>query len=630
MPAWVLTEGDDNFPAGGPLPPNDWKNTGSDQIFGLGGDDFIDAGLLADTVNAGDGNDEVHGGDDLDILLGGNGNDTLNGDDGDDSLSGEVGNDILHGNDGEDSISGGTGRDRIFGDDGNDIIDGDNGNDIIDGGIGNDIIYTGAGSDTAHAGGGNDTFGSVFDEAVAGDTDLLFGDGGNDLLIAYGRPVDGWTATFDGGTGIDTVRAGNDIRHYSFANVEVLQATNLITATAEQFNQFSLFTDINGFSDVTNFVVTTAGTVDFSTRLDASIITLAVTGSIDGNTIIGSAGGDLLRGFVFPIGEVPGPASVRLEGRGGNDQLQGSNGNDYLDGGTGADTMTGFDGHNIYIVDNAGDVVAASGIGVDEVRTSLNSFDGTTFFSGNLIDKVVFTGAGNFTGILRAANGTMIGGNGNDTLTGASGGVFDGAQTFIGGGGNDTITGANDRPDTASYSTATTRVTVNLLIVGAQNTGTSTGSDTLSGIENLTGSDFGDRLTGNGASNLLDGGRGDDNIIGGLGQDVLKGGLGKDLFDFNAIAESTTAPTGRDTILDFNEAATDKINLSTIDADSVLAGNNAFTFIGAAAFTGLGQVRAFTSGANTIVDINTTGSNATDMRIVLTGDHLLDALDFVL
>jgi Ca2+-binding RTX toxin-like protein len=324
MPAWVLTEGDDNFPAGGPTPPNDWKNTGSDQIFGLGGNDIIDAGILDDTVSAGDGDDEVNGGDGLDILLGGNGNDKLNGDGGDDFLSGEAGADILHGNVGDDSISGGADGDTILGDDGLDLINGDDGNDTISGGLGNDTIYTGAGSDTARGGGGADTFGAVSDSALAGDVDQLFGDAGDDLLIAKGRPVDGWTASFNGGTGTDTVRAGNDIRHYSFANVEVLQATNLITATAAQFNQFSLFTDINAFSDVTSFVITTAGTVDFSARLDSSIIALSVTGSFDGNTIIGGAGDDLLRGYVYFIGLAPGPASVHLEGRGGNDELQGN------------------------------------------------------------------------------------------------------------------------------------------------------------------------------------------------------------------------------------------------------------------------------------------------------------------
>jgi Ca2+-binding RTX toxin-like protein len=135
---------------------------------------------------------------------------------------------------------------------------------------------------------------------------------------------------------------------------------------------------------------------------------------------------------------------------------------------------------------------------------------------------------------------------------------------------------------------------------------------------------------GNGLDNILVGNGAANTLAGGLGADKVTGGAGPDLFDFNAITESTVALTGRDTITDFNEAATDRIDLATIDANSVLAGNNAFSFIGTAAFTGLGQIRAFANGTNTIVDINTTGSTAADMRIVLTGLHTLDVADFVL
>ena len=41
------------------------------------------------------------------------------------------------------------------------------------------------------------------------------------------------------------------------------------------------------------------------------------------------------------------------------------------------------------------------------------------------------------------------------------------------------------------------------------------GSDILTNIENLTGSNFGDMLTGNTGNNTLDGGAGDDKLFGG-------------------------------------------------------------------------------------------------------------------
>ena len=54
------------------------------------------------------------------------------------------------------------------------------------------------------------------------------------------------------------------------------------------------------------------------------------------------------------------------------------------------------------------------------------------------------------------------------------------------------------------------------------------GSDTLIGIENLTGSSFNDALTGDGNANMLSGGAGNDTLDGGAGNDTLDGGAGTD------------------------------------------------------------------------------------------------------
>src|SRR5258707_1174018 len=101
---------------------------------------------------------------------------------------------------------------------------------------------------------------------------------------------------------------------------------------------------------------------------------------------------------------------------------------------------------------------------------------------------------------------------GNDTFNGLGGDdVFSGGlgnDIMNGGEGNETLNG-NTGTDTASYDSAGAAVTVSLAIAGVQVTG-GAGTDTLIGIENLTGSDFGDTLTGNTAANVLDGGDGND------------------------------------------------------------------------------------------------------------------------
>jgi Ca2+-binding RTX toxin-like protein len=73
-------------------------------------------------------------------------------------------------------------------------------------------------------------------------------------------------------------------------------------------------------------------------------------------------------------------------------------------------------------------------------------------------------------------------------------------------------------------------VTVSLEIVGAQNTD-GAGSDTLTGIENLTGSSGSDVLTGD---------AGDNTLIGGAGNDTLDGGDGIDTASY---ASATSAVT---------------------------------------------------------------------------------------
>ena len=95
--------------------------------------------------------------------------------------------------------------------------------------------------------------------------------------------------------------------------------------------------------------------------------------------------------------------------------------------------------------------------------------------------------------------------------------------------------------DTVSYAHAASGangvgVTVDLSSTKAQNTVTA-GSDTLSGFENLTGSQFNDTLKGNAGNNVITGLGGNDKLTGAGGNDtfVFLPGFGKDtITDFTA------------------------------------------------------------------------------------------------
>jgi serralysin len=149
--------------------------------------------------------------------------------------------------------------------------------------------------------------------------------------------------------------------------------------------------------------------------------------------------------------------------------------------------------------------------------------------------------------------------------------------------------------------------------------------------DRLQGRNGADKLFGADGNDTLNGGDGSDTLEGGQGADRLNGGTGPDVFVYRDISDSTVVNAGRDTIAGFRQSQDDLIDLSAIDANTDVAGNDAFVFIGNATFTGLGQIRTYVNpSSDTVIEVNTTGSDAPDMRITLTGLVTLVSGDFVL
>lgn len=114
------------------------------------------------------------------------------------------------------------------------------------------------------------------------------------------------------------------------------------------------------------------------------------------------------------------------------------------------------------------------------------------------------------------------------------------------------------------------------------------GQDQLIGIENLVGGASGDQLIGDAGRNVIEGGGGDDALLGGLGADVLTGGAGADIFIYRDDDDADHAATPIEVIADF-ESGVDKIDISRFDPDDATPGDQAYTFIGGAAFTASGR-----------------------------------------
>jgi Ca2+-binding RTX toxin-like protein len=273
----------------------------------------------------------------------------------------------------------------------------------------------------------------------------------------------------------------------------------------------------------------------------------------------------------------------------GNDTVHGSDWDDTLTGSKGSDTFDGGKGMDLLSFRGFGEAVKvdlATGQAITTSGTSMllniEDVDGTAFadtLTGNAGDNQFQGYAGNdkinggagfdsalYTDATAAvkvnlATGIVTGGSGSDVLTSIEravgsrfGDVLTGSSAdefFSGGLGDDTIDGGGGTLDMIEYGTATGAVDVNLA------TGKSSGAagiDTITNIEGVIGSAFGDKLTGNAGMNMLIGGYGDDQLNGGAGMDIMVGGDGNDTYyvddQFDLITELATgiANGGKDTV----------------------------------------------------------------------------------
>ena len=221
---------------------------------------------------------------------------------------------------------------------------------------------------------------------------------------------------------------------------------------------------------------------------------------------------------------------------------------------------------------SAGSDLIAGGEGLDTVDYSRSAESVAVDLAGGIATASL---SGQVDTLVDVEN--VVGSGLGDSIRGDSG-----ANVLEGGPGDDQIIGGGGL-DTAAYDSAEAGVVASLADQGDLTPDVSggAGSDTLSDISNLRGSDFSDILRGDndanelfggggddslyggGGADTLYGGEGDDLIAGGPGDDLLSGGPGSDTFDYEA------DDSGADWISDFTLAHVDDGG-DSIDLDGLI------------------------------------------------------------
>ena len=132
---------------------------------------------------------------------------------------------------------------------------------------------------------------------------------------------------------------------------------------------------------------------------------------------------------------------------------------------------------------------------------------------------------------------------------------------------------------------------------------------------------------GGAGNDMIQGSLGNDTIYGNGGADGLNGASGADTFAYTNISESTTAAP--DFLSDFS--ADDFIDLAAIDADTTTGGDQAFTFIGAAAFSNTpGELRVIIQPGPYVIQGDVDGDGVADFSINIAPTVVPTAGDFIL
>lgn len=332
-----------------------------------------------------------------DYLWGMGGDDRIDAGEQDDVAYGDAGADLLIGRDGADRLSGGSGEDRLFGGAQADALRGGPGADYLDEGVGHGDLDGGPGADVLIGGPGPDAFAV---DRMSGDDvirDFTAGPGMFDHLalrdlrwadLGFEDTADGVRVSWDGGSvllqGVRRADLAQD--DFMFADSPDLPPGTRAPAGPADERASPMSSEgpaIDG--DLPG--------ADFDRLADRALrrgeVELRFSGEEDYVVTIGERGADRLSGSA---------AADHLFGRDGNDFLRGAAGDDVLQGDAGDDLLRGGDG-----MDRLDGGMGRDRLYGGAMADELMGMDGRDFLDGG------------------AGHDMIEGGRGNDVIRGGAG-----------------------------------------------------------------------------------------------------------------------------------------------------------------------------------------------------------------
>jgi Ca2+-binding RTX toxin-like protein len=283
------------------------------------------------------------------------------------------------------------------------------------------------------------------------------------------------------------------------------------------------------------------------------------------------------------------------------------------------------------LIDDTDGSVATSVLRYDDGRVSTIHWGAASQVDGTSASETVNGTAD--PDLIRSGSGhdSLIGGLGADHMQGAGGNdayyVDDAGDTVV------EAVGSGVDAVNASVSYALPDHVENLyLLPGAFRGAGNAGNNYIAGhngANRLDGLGGNDTLLGRAGNDTLVGGDGRDQLEGGAGVDTLFGNGGSDTFLWRDITHTGPTSSSADLVMDFSFQAGDRLHLALMDAVSG-GSDQAFSFIGTAAFTSAGQIRYLQTSSETRLLLNTDSDSRAEGIIRIDGLAIPDTAWFIM